>query len=259
MKNPFNVNELPLEEMEILGIVDPDGNYAISQEDVEALLAGRRTSLVSLNELQAGGFRIEHLDAKLSLSREPDGKVAFKLHPIYKNPVKPELLDDDEAQALVSGKQTIIQKIKPGPGKQEIVFEYDSDTREFVSYDPALVLAPDKINGYKLKDWQKDDFKKGFRVELPDGTELQHRATDPKGVRADRAALIFSVLIDGGISYLLIRGIRHLMNSNKAQADGLTPAFQKAQAEMEKHQAKKGQATDQPNEESRGYTKTRAR
>jgi hypothetical protein len=259
MKNPFNVDELPVEEMETLGIIDPDGTYDISQEDVEALLAGRRTGLIRLNELQAGGFRIEHLDAKLSLSREPDGKATIKLHPIYKNPVKPELLKDDEAQALISGKQTVIQKIKAGQSKYGIVFEYDEDTRDFISYDPAHVLAPDKINGYKLTESQKEDFKKGFKVELPDGTELEHSATDPKGVRSDRAALIFSVLIDGGISYLLIRGIRHLLNSDKTQRDGQTPAFQKAQAEMEKHQAKKSQGTNQSDEENRGYSKTRAR
>lgn len=258
MKNPFDVNELPKEEMESLGLIDHQGNYTISQEDVEALLAGRRTALMPLKELDANGFRIEHLDAKLSLYREPDGEVGFKLHPIYKEPAIPELLDEDEAQSLISGKRMTVPKIKPGPGKQEIVFEYDAETREFVSYDPGLVVAPDKINGYKLKDWQKDDWQKGLMVKLPDGTELQHRATEPKGVLSDRNALIFSVLIDGGISYLLIRGIRHLMNSNKPQAEEQTPSFKKAYADMEKYFAKKFKAADQQTEENRGYTKTRA-
>jgi hypothetical protein len=259
MKNPFYVNELPAAEMENLGLIDRDGNYTIGQENVEALLAGRRTSLIRLTELDANGFRIEQLDAKLSLYRETDGEVGFKLHPIYKKPEIPSLLDADEAQSLISGKRLSVQKIKPGPGKQEIVFEYDAETKEFISYDPGLVIAPDKINGYKLKEWQKDDFKKGLNVELPDGTEVQHRASDPKGVRADRAALIFSVLIDGGISYLLLRGINHLLNSKKEQTDDQTPAFKKAYAEMEKHFAKKSQSADQQTEENRGYTKSRAR
>ena len=259
MKKPFYVNELPAAEMENLGLIDRDGNYTIDREDVEALLAGRRTSLIRLTELDANGFRIEQLDAKLSLYRETDDEVGFKLHPIYKEPAIPSLLDEDEAQSLISGKRLSVQKIVPGPGKQEIVFEYDAETREFISYDPGLVIAPDKINGYKLKDWQKDDFQRGLRVELPDGTELQHRAAEPKGIRSDRAALIFSVLLDGGISYLLIRGIRHLLNSNKQQTDGQTPAFQKVYADMEKQLEKKGQATDPNNEENRGYSKIRAR
>lgn len=260
MKNPFYVNELPKQEMESLGLVDKTGNYILSPEDVEALLAGRRTSLMSLKNLDASGVHIEQLDAKLSLDRNPDGQASFKLHPIYKQPLIPPLLDEDEAQALITGKTQSIDKIIPGPGKKEVVFEYDPDTREFISFDPSLVIAPDKINGYKLKDWQKDDFQKGFKVRLPDGTELQHRATDPKGIRADRAALILSVLIDGGISYLLIRGLRHLLNSDKKeQADEQTPAFKKAYAEMEKHFAKKFKATEQQTEETRGYNKTRAR
>jgi hypothetical protein len=260
MKNPFYLNELPKQEIESLGLIDKAGNYILSPEDVEALLAGRRTNLMSLKNLDASGLKIEQLDAKLSLARKPDGQVNFKLHPIYKQPFIPPLLDEDEAEALISGKRLSVDKIIPGPGKKEIVFEYDRDTREFISYDPGQVIAPDKINGYKLKDWQKDDFQKGLNVRLPDGTELQHRATDPKGIRADRAALILSILLDGGISYLLIRGLRHLLNSDKQQqADEQTPAFKKAYAEMEKHFAKKFKSADQQTEETRGYNKTRAR
>lgn len=259
MKNPFYVNELPAKEMEKLGLVDFNRNYTIDREDVEALLAGRRTSLLGFKELDANGFRIEQLDAKLSLYRGTDGEVGFKLHPIYKEPVIPSLLDEEEAEALISGKRTAVQKNEPGKGKQEIVFEYDAETREFISYDPGRVIAPDKINGYKLTKGQQDDFRKGLRVELPDGTELQHRATEPNGVRSDRAALLFSVLIDGGISYLLIRGIGHLLNSNKQQAEEHSPAFQKAYAEMEKYFAKKNRTAEEPAEESRGYTKTRSR
>lgn len=259
MKNPFKEEELSKNEMFYLGLIDPDGNYLIGQDDVEAMLAGRRTRLVRLSDLESGGFHIEHIDAKLSLQRKPEGGVSFNLHPINKAPLIPSLLDDDEAQALIKGNTAAIQKIRPGAGKREVVFEYDTETREFVSYDPSLVIAPDKINGYKLNDWQKDDFKKGIRVELPDGTEVQHRASDPKGVLSDRAALIFSVLIDGGISYLLIRGINHLLNSKKQQADENSPAFKKAYAEMEKHFAKKFQSASDQTEENWGYTKTRAR
>lgn len=257
MKNPFYVNELPKQEMESLGLIDKTGNYILSPEDVEALLSGRRTNLMTLKELDAGGYKIDHLDAKLSLDRKADGQASFRLHPIYKRPLIPPLLDEEEAQALISGQRQTVDKQVPGPGKKEIVFEYDSDTREFVSYDPAQVIAPDKINGYKLKDWQKDDFQKGLNVKLPDGTELQHRATDPKGIRADRTALILSVLLDGGISYLLVRGIRNLLN-NKLQKYEETPAFKKAYAEMEKHFAQKFKEEKQ-SEETRGYNKTRAR
>src|ERR1700744_960417 len=108
MKNPFYVNELPKQEMESLGLIDKTGNYTLSPEDVEALLAGRRTNLTSLKNLDASGLKIEQLDAKLSLDRKPDGKVGFKLHPIYKQPLIPPLLDDEEAQALISGKRQTV-------------------------------------------------------------------------------------------------------------------------------------------------------
>jgi hypothetical protein len=259
MKNLFNENELPKAEMVELGLIDPDGNYAISQEDVEAMLAGRRTGLVRLNDLEASGFHIEHIDAKLSLWREADGKVAFKLHPIYKEAVIPELLEKKEAEQLMKGQIATVAKSKPVTAKQEVVYEYDPETREFISYDPVKVIVPDKINGYPLTDAQKGDWKKGLQVTLPDSTRVQHRATDPKGILADRAALVLSVLLDGGISYLLYRGIRHLLNSTEPQRDENTPAFRKAYAEMETHFASKLQAAQRPNEENRGYTRTHSR
>ncbi len=253
------MHELPLTDLKNLGLIDSSDDLTIDREDLDAILAGRLSKLLHMTNLEASGSRIDQLDAKLSLYREPDGKVAFRLHPIYHEPVIPSLLDDEEAEALINGNEQSVVKTLPGPGKKELVFEYDADTRAFISYDPARLIAPDQINGYPLQDWQKDDFKKGYKIELPDGTALHHRATDPKGIRADRAALIFSVLIDGGVSYLLLRGIHHLANNSKPQEEGLTPAFQKAYADMEKYFAAKGKTTATNNEENRGYLKTRAR
>lgn len=48
-------------------------------------------------------------------------------------------------------------------------------------------------------------------VELPDGTQFQFSTTDRKGIRSNRNGLVLSVLLDGGLSYLLFTGIGRML------------------------------------------------
>ncbi len=260
MNANYQINDLPIADLERLGLYK-DGQLLMQPDDRNALLGGRRTELISLHDLRADGFQIDQLDAKLSIVPDWDGKLTLKIHPIYKEAQRHPLLLATEADMLENNLMSCISKTynNPPAKPKTYIIEYDPETREFISYDPEQVIPPHKVNGETLSKKQQDDFRNGTVVTLADGTKLQYKASEPKGVLSDRNALIFSVLLDGGISYLLIRGIRHLLNSNKAQADGQTPAFQKAYAEMEKHRVKNGQATNEQTEENRGYTKTRAR
>jgi len=66
------------------------------------------------------------------------------------------------------------------------------------------------------------------------GTRLQHRAGESKGMLSDRSALILSVLFDGGISYLLMRGIRALRGEEGQQVDYNTAAYKEAFSAMQR-------------------------
>jgi len=105
-------------------------------------------------------------------------------------------------------------------------------TKDFVGYDVSRVQTPERINGMLLGEEEKSAFKRGELVELTDGTRVQHRASDPKGIRSDRKALVLSVLLDGGISYLLIRGIQSLRDG-AIQVNHRSPAFNQALEEMQ--------------------------
>ncbi len=260
MNANYQINDLPLAELERLGLYK-DGQLKMHPDDRNALLGGRRTELISLHDLKADGFQIDQLDAKLSIVPDWDSKLTLKIHPIYKEAQRHPLLLPNEADMLENSQMSSISKTYNNPPEKSktYIIEYDPETREFITYEPNQVIPPHKVNGETLSKKQKDDFRKGAVVTLSDGTQLQYKASESKGILSDRNALIFSVLIDGGISYLLLRGIRHLLNSKSAQTDGLTPAFQKAQAEMDQYKIKKGKSADQQTEEGRGYTKTRAR
>jgi hypothetical protein len=88
------------------------------------------------------------------------------------------------------------------------------------------------VNGEILSEKKKKAFQNGEVVELNDGTRIQHSSTDSKGIRSDRKALILSVLLDGGISYLLLRGLRNLSGSTDPQKEGYTKGYNQALADM---------------------------
>lgn len=233
MKTQFSISELPISQLEALGIYQ-DRQLLLEPEDLSTLLSGRRTTLVSLHELKGKDFTIERLDARLSLMRAPSGEVELFIHPIYKNPREHPLLKGDEMLALISEKKSFIGKaVGKGEGRATMYnIEYDKLTKDFVGYDVSKVQTPERVNGMLLSQEEKSAFQRGKVLELADGTKVQHRASEPKGLLSDRKELVLSVLLDGGISYLLLRGIRSL-SENIKQQDHRTTAFNSAIAEME--------------------------
>ena len=233
METLIKEKELPIKELEKLGLFN-NGALNLGQNDIDALLAGRRTDMQSLKNLQLDGFGILQLDAKLSLGRNAEGKVALNLHPIYKQEIPHPLLSEEEARNLREKKIHSVQKEYEQPNKilGKLIIEYDEETREFVAYRPDQVEAPEKVNGETLSEKQKKDFKNGELVQLEDGTRFQHSAADSKGVRSDRARLIFSVLVDGGLSYLVFRGLKNLKDNLEAQKQDYTKGYNQALADM---------------------------
>ncbi|RQO71534.1 hypothetical protein DBR40_17195 [Pedobacter sp. KBW01] len=233
MKTLFQQSQLPLEQLSKLGIYHQD-QLLLNPEEISALLSGRRTQLISLHHLKGEKFDIERLDARLSLHRDEHNSVELLIHPIYHAPRKHPLLTELEMHGLIQGQKDFIAKsiqIEEGISAMYNI-EYDPVTNDFIGYSVPEVHSPDLVNGIMLDAEQKEAFKKGMLIELRDGTRFQHRVTQPKGLLADRKELILSVLVDGGISYLLIKDIQPL-NSTSQQLDHHTPAFTKAFADMQ--------------------------
>jgi hypothetical protein len=203
------------------------------------------------------------------LERTPEGHVTVMLHPIYHGMKTHPLLLDAEAEQLQQGTLTHVLKTYQGADgkKKSWVIEYDPETREFVSSDPEKVQVPTKINGEKLSDLQKEQYRNGSVVELSDGTRLQRRASSRSGVTANREALMYSLILDGGISYLLLRSLRNLFRSKTPQKDPYTEGYQKAVQDMQQwqrtmqvpRQTFTPAQEDEPQQQHRGYEKGRSR
>lgn len=224
-----------MEELQKLGLADWNKLH-IDEDDLSALLNGRRTDMLRLENLDQQGLHIPALDAKLSLRRNERGGVELLAHPIYKFAEGPEYLTDTEIESLEKGEAVnVVKTIADGEGdKREVLVEFDKDTNEFIVVDTGKVQAPEEINGVPLTKKQKDNFRKGKEVETEDGTTIQYSAKDKQAIRSDRLALIASVLIDGGISYILFKGLNALFNKEQHREPGKN--FHKALASMQAKQ-----------------------
>lgn len=229
MEKIHKEKDLPLDDLAKLGLVS-NGKVTIGKEDLSAMLSGRRTEMISLNNLNADGIKIEQLDVRLSLRREPDGTLSLKVHPVYKEARHHSMLVNAEAEQLMSGKVANIKKtITDDKGNEHsVVIEYDEKTKEFVSYNPDEVEAPEAVYGIPLNEKQKKKFREGEEVSLHDGTIFQHRASNSKGIVSNKTALVLSILVDGGISYLLVSGLSNLFGSKRKQETAYNEGYQNA-------------------------------
>jgi hypothetical protein len=78
---------------------------------------------------------------------------------------------------------------------------------------------------------------------------LAYSAVDTHGIRANKIALIASILIDGGLTYVVYRGLNALFNQKRdpANAEKLSPGYYNAVADAE------AQRTEQPTNANEYY------
>jgi hypothetical protein len=260
IKQVFKMEDLPKEDLQQLGLLK-NGKLLLDVDDTAALLAGRRTDMLRLENLEMDGVSIQELDAKLSLKLNKDGSIGLLLHPIRREPEVPSFLTDTQAEMLEKGDTANVQKriFDDDGNAKEVLIEFDKDTNEFIITDTERIQAPDAINGVPLTEEQKEKYRKGKEVKVDhDGTTVQYSGTEKQGMRSDKLAAIASVLIDGGVSYMLYKGLHALFGKIQDQEHGEN--FQEALKNMAKDEPRQQGTVLQPGEdfdEETSYTMSR--
>jgi len=264
IKQIYDERSLPMDELQTLGLA-VNGKLLMDENNFNALLSGRRTGMLTLENLSAEGIHIPALDAKLSVKPNKNGSLDLLVHPIYQQAEYPAYLTDTEADELQKGLAVNIQKqvIDQQGRKREILVEFDKDTREFIITDSERILAPDMVNGQYLSLEQKERYRRGKEVEMPDGTTFQYSATDPNGIRSNKLALIASIVIDGGVSYVLYKGLNALFGQkhDKENADDYSKGYYSDLEKMQQKESAKEFAHNNhfDNQHSRGYSQGASR
>ena len=253
IKQIYQLQDLPLEDLQRIGLVR-NGKISLAEDELKALLSGRRTDMLRLENLQTESLLIPALDAKLSVRPKENGALELLVHPIYRAIDVPDFLTENEARGLGDGEIANVTKfITDDAGNtKEVIVEFDSQTNEFLFTDTAAILAPEEINGIPLTPEQKDRYRKGKEVQTDDGTTIQYAANEKQGIRSDRLALIASVLIDGGVTYMLFKGLNALFNKPQETELGknYNHAFNKVKKEVPGFAHSQHSGEDQDNEQA---------
>lgn len=164
----FSAEELPYTQLQALGLGKKDV-LNLPAIDLNALLAGRRTSLTRFVNVELPSLgKIPTLDSKLSLHRNNDGSVSLRIHPI--NKIAPNIFDlpEKERQYLTEGrKDLLVYKVaKQNGDKDDMLIQYDPETREYVGKMIKEIIPPRGINNQTLTDKQREDWRNGKVVEV---------------------------------------------------------------------------------------------
>lgn len=228
-----------MKDLEIFGVIK-NGKFTIPEKEVNALKNGGMTDVVELTDLRGKDIYIDKLPARLSIVRGEDGNPALRIDPVYMEPNRHPNLNDTERNQLVRKELANIKKSyvdKDGNIQTEII-EYDHRTKQFLSYNPRDIKAPQMVNGLELDPQQKKKYKEGETVLLADGTAFQLSPSAPKGLKSNKSGLVLSVLLDGGLSYLLITGVQKVLGKesqeDKAYSEGYLQAIKEVQKQAER-------------------------
>lgn len=232
----YHEDDLPIQDLETIGLA-AGGQLLLNVDDLKALLSGRRTSLLELHDLETDNIKIKSINAKISLKPNENGKMDLLIHPIYRIAEIPDLINESEAQLLRKGELGSLLKItldNHGNKKEKLV-EYDPETKEFIVLDTDKILAPDMVNNEFLTPAQKENYRKGKEVQMADGTKFSYSATDRHGIRSNKLALIASILMDGGLTYMIFKGLNMLFNKKRDEkfAQKLSPGYYQALKDIE--------------------------
>ncbi len=147
----FSIDDLPKEDLKALGLLK-DGQLTLDQKSTDALLNGRVTPLLHLQDLHLEGLGIKSLDAKLSLSAKEDGTVGLFVHPIYKNRAAHPDLTPEENQAFSRGGVHEKQVSAYGKITDFGRAPYQDDKKN----ESSFFIELEKLNGEKNKIWGID-------------------------------------------------------------------------------------------------------
>lgn len=246
MKDPKN--NLPLDDLEQYGIYQ-NGKLDLAPDELTALKRGHMTDLLELkNVSNKEGKEVDSLFARLSVVA--DGPVnKLRVDPVYVDIKKHPLLNEQEEEELISGQVANIRKSvidKKGNENVEII-EFDNQTNQFISYDPRKVNVPEEINGSPLTREQKKRLKEGEVVVLEDGTEVQLKTTDKAGINSNMKFLVMSIVLDGGLSFLVVTLAKQLVSRmNQPQKVPASKNYREVLIQAEKELEKK--AAKYPND-----------
>ena len=201
----FSKEELPMAQFSLLGINWQDAAQ-MPPSEMFLLLQGRRTALLPCKPILPGESQHRSLQARLSLSRDSEGKAILQFHP--------NAIEQENSFGLNPAQ---IQELNAHPETPLLVVEEDQlwsvyldlQTKEMLGLDFDALRAPLAINGQALSEEHEMRFKLGETLSLinSNGTETVFRLDpfQPSGIIGRNLDSV-DIILDGPVVTIPYKG-----------------------------------------------------
>lgn len=155
----FKEHEIPYEEFEKLGYTR-EKVMALSRDDLEQLLSGKRTKLLTISRIDGLETELD-IRAKFSLKRNTDGTVTLMVHPVREKIENDIKLTAYEINRLKEDR--IINKKIDG---ERYLVQLDKENNELLKVKTKDMMIPTHIGSIELSPSQREHLKKGNPITV---------------------------------------------------------------------------------------------
>lgn len=214
----FSKEELPMAQFSLLGINWEDAGQ-MPPSELLLLIQGRRTALVPCKPILPGESQNRSLRARLSLTRDREGKATLKFHPRAIEPENSFGVSPAQIQGLKAHHETPLLVVE----EDQLWSVYlDPQTSEMVGLNFDALRAPLAINGQVLTEEQEMRFKLGETISIINlnGTETVFRLDpfQPSGI-IGRNLDSLDIALDGSVLTIPYKGRVLIDNEYLLQQD----------------------------------------
>ena len=160
MKNEnFKESDIPYQEFAKFGY-SRDRILQLSKNDLDALLSGRRTSLLEVRRIEGIDKDLD-IQVKFSLRRDSNGNIKLMVHPVRESINNDIKLTVHELNKLKED-QIVIKKIEG----EKYMIQRDKDNNELLKVKAKDIMIPTHIGHIELSSTQREHLKKGNPILL---------------------------------------------------------------------------------------------
>ncbi|GJM64685.1 DUF4099 domain-containing protein [Persicobacter diffluens] len=181
---------IPYDQMKSIGISKADIE-AMSKMEREAFLKGESSPIMKLKVEKEGTTYSGQ--AKVSLYEKTNGEMAIKVHPVRLGIENNYSLSDQQFSKLKDGEIVAHQVNKNGTLK-DYLLQADTKTNEVKYVDVSSINLPDRIQGYVLRNEEKNKLKTGESIEI-------------QNERGERQSIKLDLIAPKGLNVQSTRGI----------------------------------------------------
>lgn len=194
----FDIKKLPYNQFEQLGMSKKDV-LTMDPHQLADMLHGKRSGLIPLTISLGEGMSPIRVDAKLSLSSNPDGTLSVGVHPILAKPTNSIGATPEQWDRMIKGEPVVKDSKSLNGTIEPHIHQIDKHTNEVLSARISDIKLPSQFNNIPLSPANIEQLKKGLLVLIDSKTQnevhcLKLDLNEPKAIKLSSREVVKEIV-----------------------------------------------------------------